>query len=241
MKKTVLFLMALILSGTLGITSLAWAQVQPAPTPLQPKQVIPIYPPKKVFITSRSHTGNFGGLAGADAFCQEWAQYAGLTGTYKAWLGNTKVNPNMTFKKHPGPYQLLNGVVIARNWQELVNSPQLSPITITEYGTAVMDPFGYTGIKVWTGMYHGGTAVNFTLPQSSIYNTCNDWTVSSILSPVPGYTPPPPSGSPGDVAYVPPSYFGRYGVIAPHSDAGWSGSLYTDRCGGNNHLYCFEQ
>ena len=39
-----------------------------------------------VFATSSLHPGDLGGLAGADAICQQRATAAGLTGTYVAYL-----------------------------------------------------------------------------------------------------------------------------------------------------------
>jgi hypothetical protein len=46
----------------------------------------PWAPVKRVFVTSTGYPGNLGGLAGADAKCQERATAAGLGGTFKAWL-----------------------------------------------------------------------------------------------------------------------------------------------------------
>lgn len=40
--------------------------------------------PTTVFVTSTSHTGNLGGLAGADAICQARANEAGLKGNFVA-------------------------------------------------------------------------------------------------------------------------------------------------------------
>jgi predicted small lipoprotein YifL len=42
--------------------------------------------PNRVFLSSTMHDGNFGGLAGGDAICQQLAQQAGLTGLYRILL-----------------------------------------------------------------------------------------------------------------------------------------------------------
>jgi hypothetical protein len=42
--------------------------------------------PNRVFLSSTRHDGNFGGLAGGDAICQQLAQQAGLTGLYRILL-----------------------------------------------------------------------------------------------------------------------------------------------------------
>jgi len=45
-----------------------------------------------VFATSTSYPADFGGLAGADAICNQHAGDAGLPGTYVAWLSTTTVD-----------------------------------------------------------------------------------------------------------------------------------------------------
>ncbi len=45
--------------------------------------------PNRVFISSVSYDGNFGGVAGADMKCNQLAVAAGLTGTYAAMLSDT--------------------------------------------------------------------------------------------------------------------------------------------------------
>ena len=55
-------------------------------------------PSKTVFVTSTKHNGNFGGLSGADGFCQGLANAAGLGGAYMAWLGD----PPLRVQSRPG-------------------------------------------------------------------------------------------------------------------------------------------
>jgi hypothetical protein len=45
-----------------------------------------------VFVTSTTHTGDIGGLAAADALCQEHASNALMTSTFKAWLSSGSEN-----------------------------------------------------------------------------------------------------------------------------------------------------
>jgi hypothetical protein len=42
--------------------------------------------PNVVFVTAMAFTGDLGGLEGADAICNDIAQFAALPGTYRAWL-----------------------------------------------------------------------------------------------------------------------------------------------------------
>ncbi|MFT4038682.1 MAG: DUF1554 domain-containing protein [Thermomicrobiales bacterium] len=62
-----------------------------------------------VFISASSTTGNIGGVAAGDAFCQSAASTAGLTGTYKAWLGDSTSVPSTRFTNTSaaGPYVLV--------------------------------------------------------------------------------------------------------------------------------------
>jgi uncharacterized repeat protein (TIGR02543 family) len=58
--------------------------------------------PNIIFVTSGLYTGNFGGVAGADAICQQLASTAGLSGKYLAYLSystsaNTHVNADERF------------------------------------------------------------------------------------------------------------------------------------------------
>lgn len=54
---------------------------------------------KIVFITSQAYDGNLGGVAGANATCQMHAKNAGLSGTYKAWIADSKTNPWTSFNQ----------------------------------------------------------------------------------------------------------------------------------------------
>ena len=76
---------------------------------------------KNVFVTSQSHNGDFGGLTGADAFCQSLALTAGLSGTYKAWLSDTTGSPATRFAQASVPYRLVDGTTIANDWNDLTD------------------------------------------------------------------------------------------------------------------------
>ena len=90
-----------------------------------------------VFVTSTSYDGNLGGLAGADAKCQDQADAAGLTGTFKAWLSDAKGSPSTRFTRSAGaPYVLVDGTVIADNYAGLTSGSLEHPINQTETGGA---------------------------------------------------------------------------------------------------------
>lgn len=47
---------------------------------------------KTVFVTPQATSGNLGGLAGGDKWCNDVAMSSGLPGTYVAWLSTSEVN-----------------------------------------------------------------------------------------------------------------------------------------------------
>jgi hypothetical protein len=98
-------------------------------------------PHKKVFVSSAVYTGDMGGLAGADEKCNSLAAAAGLTGTYKAWLSDATESPSTRFAKAAVPYLLVDGTLIAKNWDALTNDdkPLESAIDRTEWGESPPD------------------------------------------------------------------------------------------------------
>ena len=108
--------------------------------------------PCRVFLSSTLHTGNLGGLAGADAICQDLAEAAGLPGTYKAWLSDATSAPISRFVPSTGPYRLVNGATIAANWADLTDGRVAAPINVTETGGA-----SGTNTSAWTATNPDGT------------------------------------------------------------------------------------
>ena len=97
--------------------------------------------------------GGLGGLPGADAKCQGLAQAAGLPGSYRAWPSDATSAPVSRFARSPGPYILVNGVAIARSWDDLTDgSPLEDTITVTETGGGPGD-----SLFAWTATQPDGT------------------------------------------------------------------------------------
>lgn len=105
-----------------------------------------------VFITSTTHTGNLGGLSGADDICNTRATEGGLSGTYAAWVsGDTPTNAKD---------RIVNGKyvknycrqTIADNLTELISGTLQNAIDRDESGEEVSGEN-----NVWTGTASDGT------------------------------------------------------------------------------------
>ncbi len=122
--------------------------------------------PKSVFISSATVRGDMGGLAAADAFCNNEAQTAGLSGNYKAWLSDDATSASSRFSHSAGRYQMVNGDVVADNWADLTDGNLDQRISRDQHGNIRGDA-GNCYSRVWTGTNTDGTATG---------NNCNDWT-----------------------------------------------------------------
>jgi hypothetical protein len=122
-----------------------------------------------VFITSKEYTGMIGdgGVASADAECAALAAAAGLTGTFKAWLGAAGSSPSTRFtSKSARPYRLLNGKRVAASFAGLAGTLD-NPISVTEARVDI--GFAYA----WTAIDGNGTPT----PDAG---TCAGWTSSDV-------------------------------------------------------------
>ena len=114
---------------------------------------------KKVFVTSAKTDGNIGGLSGGDAFCQNVADTAGITGTFKAWLSDSSTNAIDRLTSN-GPWVRLDGVKIADDKTDLIDGRLFTPIDVNEMGN-------YSAVHpVWTGTDSSG---------NKLLTTCSDW------------------------------------------------------------------
>jgi hypothetical protein len=107
---------------------------------------------QRVFLSSSTYTGNLGGHAGADAFCQQRATTAGLGGTWMAWISDSASSPSARFNHASDAYRLLDGTVVAASWSALVSGSLGHGIDLDESGHA---PTGTT--EVWTATNPDGT------------------------------------------------------------------------------------
>lgn len=114
----------------------------------------------KVFVTSTTYNGGFGGREISDFVCNQRANAAGLTGYYKSWIGtqssypDPEVGPKDVFDiSYSYPFEKTDGTKIANNWSELTDSGGIeSAIDRDEFGNTIS---GTT--HVWTSVYTGGS------------------------------------------------------------------------------------
>lgn len=150
----------------------------------------------KIVFAADVENGNLGGIDGADLICNTQASAAGLPGEYKAWITGTDPSntPASRFNKADIPYGRTDGIIIANNWDDLVDGTLLAPINVDENGNPVPDPPSYAFTNTTDAGEHGGgpSCGNWDLTvglgrKGIISATNSDWT----------YTGPPhaPCGS----------------------------------------------
>ena len=189
-------------------------------------------PNMSFFVTSANpgKGADFGGLDGADKYCQSLAAAAGAGGkTWHAYLSTQAAGStpaaNAKDRIGKGPWQNAKGVVIAKDVAELHGTNNLNKQTaLTEKGDMVKGR-GDTPNEhdILTGTQPDGTA----FPPGDD-KTCGNWTKGGEGSAIVGH-------------------FDRTGTSPPPSDASWNSSHPTRGCsiellrptGGAGYLYCF--
>lgn len=77
--------------------------------------------PKRIFVTTSTYQGNFGGIAFADAACAQHAAAASLPGTYLAWLSDGTTSPDARLRQWGYAYVNGAGVALASDWADLTD------------------------------------------------------------------------------------------------------------------------
>lgn len=184
------------------------------------------------FVTSESGPdgANFGGLAGADAFCQRLAAAAGAGArTWRAYLstqaagGTPAVNARDRIGN--GPWVNVKGETVAKDIADLHANPQINKQTaLTEKG-AVVNGRGDTPNQhdILTGSTPEGRA-----PEGDADMTCGNWTKGGEGSAIVGH-------------------HDRIGLRDDAPSKSWNSSHPSRGCsaaalvttGGAGRLYCF--
>lgn len=130
-------------------------------------------PPNIAFVTSSVHTGNLGGLAGADAICQARANALALGGTYRAWLSTSAINAPARFAGASG-WVRVDGKPFTNTIAQLVAGRVYYPLALNERGGSEL------GESVWTGTSSSGVLSG---------TACTNWTdATTAISGTIGYT-----------------------------------------------------
>ncbi len=103
-----------------------------------------------VFATGPLFPGDFGGLAAADAFCQQRASDYSLPGTYVAWLSDGSTSAASRISHRVAAFALVDGTKIADNWSDLVNGNIDAPIDVGAGGALHEN-------AIWTGTAADGS------------------------------------------------------------------------------------
>lgn len=166
---------------------------------------------KRVFVSSAAYNGNMGGLAGADAKCQQHATAANLPGTYKAWLSDGTGTPSTRFSVHSTPVVRVDGVRVVNNSAGFLSGTLLAAIDKTETGGApsISNPNGCGGTAVFTNTNANGT-------QFASNASCTNWT-STV-------------GQNG-------AHWGVYNS----SGATWTSNCNGGSCAWTTPIYCMQQ
>jgi len=139
---------------------------------------------RRIFVTSSVQNADFGGLDGADALCASEASAAGLEGTFKAWLSTMTSSVSDRLIHSIEPYVLVDGTLVASDWDDLVDGSILVPINMDASAQL-------RGGDVWTGTlpnglpYTQGDCAGFTNGTDGIglcgstASTAGAWTASS--------------------------------------------------------------
>jgi hypothetical protein len=135
------------------------------PTPLPPTPTATPTPDvKRIFVTRDPHTSSFGGLTGADAYCESQAALAGLPGAYKAWMSDDTMSAASRLTHASVPYVRVDWVQVAANWADLTDGVLDNEILLDQFGQP-------SGGKCFTGTTADGASV--------VGANCNNWTTDS--------------------------------------------------------------
>ncbi|MDB5730358.1 MAG: hypothetical protein JWQ03_253 [Variovorax sp.] len=186
------------------------------------------------FVTSVNpgQGANFGGLAGADRYCQSLAAGAGAGNrTWRAYLSNSAMSDspavNARDRIGSGPWRNAKGELIASNVEELHGNNRLTKQTaLTEKGEPISGRVDAVNRHdILTGSSADGRAVS-----DGKDNTCGNWTKGGEGSAIVGH-------------------HDRMGLNDSAPMKSWNSSHPTQGCslealkktGGDGLLYCFAQ
>lgn len=181
-----------------------------------------------VFVSKDTYKGNLGGIAGADAKCNEMAiaipQPSTSKGYFRAWIsqriggdqldGGSPSGDTTMFRSCDRPYYRADGALVATNYNDLTNNNPISTISIDQFANPLLLDAPAATANVWTATTNAG----FPLQDKLEHLDCFDWTQSNLL------------GEP---------FKGRVGDLS--NKVNWTNASTRIACNEEAHIYCFEQ
>jgi hypothetical protein len=183
--------------------------------------------PRILFLSSLTYSGDLGGVSGANASCQALADEAGLAGDFKAWLSdNSGLAPENDFIPSDARYELVDGTLIADDWDDLTDGTIAAPIYLDETGAQPPLDSDYEGWSVWTATTPNGEAIPPNPLLSGFCTSVADgaWTTDNSSGDTTQF---------GGGTFIPANAAGE-------QDGAWS-TLSVFPCEYEAHLYCVEQ
>ncbi len=125
---------------------------------------------RRVFISATAVSNPIGGVASADSRCQSFADARNLGGTWKAWISDTG-SASARLAHAVVPYRLLDGTLVANNWDDLIDGSLAHRIDMDETGATASG-----GLDIWTGTDAAGAAF--------LDGSCANWTNATANNPL---------------------------------------------------------
>jgi hypothetical protein len=137
---------------------------------------------------------------------------AGLKGTYRVWASDVTGTPLTRFTKSTIPYARLDGVLVANNFNDLIDGTLLAPINLSELkGTPGGDNNTCNNVAALT--------LTNTATDGTMFNaltSCNSWKSNAANGIMGG---------------------GRWSV----ANSNWTAFVCSQFCNWKKALYCFQQ
>lgn len=120
-------------------------------------QIDLLHPKRLVFVTQESFIGEaLEGALGGDTQCQILADEGDLHGTFMAWLSDSTTSPNDRFYKSALPYRLVDGTLVALNYDDLTDGTLANGIIRDQFGIEVLSGTGSAWTATDTTGNHSG-------------------------------------------------------------------------------------
>ncbi|MGI9554248.1 MAG: pentapeptide repeat-containing protein [Thermodesulfobacteriota bacterium] len=111
------------------------------------------------------------GQDAADCICSELAKEAGFSSNYLAWIGGGGSSPSTKFNQASIPYMRTDTLIIADDYDDLIDGQIENPIIYSEKRKEVKPKFNSNTVRSWTAVDSKG--------DTNSGANCNNWTSDS--------------------------------------------------------------